>query len=135
MSVQLGIPLLREGGAPASGSQPLPAAPAAGIPARRPAEAPAGLADRYGRRATDMRLSLTDRCSLRCTYCMPAKGLEWMAKQAVMTAEEIIRTVRLGVTELGIRELRLTGGEPLVRADLLDVISGIRANHPHLPIA
>ncbi|MEV8150113.1 GTP 3',8-cyclase MoaA [Arthrobacter sp. NPDC080073] len=98
-------------------------------------EAPDGLWDRYGRRATDMRLSLTDRCSLRCTYCMPAKGLEWMAKQAVMTAEEIIRTVRLGVRELGIRELRLTGGEPLVRADLLDVISGIRANHPHLPIA
>jgi cyclic pyranopterin phosphate synthase len=59
-----------------------------------------------------------------------------MAKQAVMTAEEIIRTVRLGVMELGIRELRLTGGEPWVRACRSpDVISGIRAGHPHLPTA
>ena len=85
MSVQLGMPQLPEGGAPGSGPQPLPAARPAGVPAR-PANAPAGLADRYGRRATDMRLSLTDKCNLRCTYCMPAEGLEWLAKQAVMTA-------------------------------------------------
>src|SRR6476620_11344781 len=135
MSVQLGIPHLREGGAPASGSQPLPVAPAAGIPARRPAEAPAGLADRYGRRATDMRLSLTDKCNLRCSYCMPAEGLEWLAKQAVMTADEIVRIVRIGVDLLGVRELRLTGGEPLVRADLLDIISALRQAHPDLPIS
>ena len=77
---------------------------------------PAGLVDRYGRRATDMRLSLTDKCNLRCTYCMPAEGLEWLSKQAVMSAEEIVRIVRIGVDILGVRELRLTGGEPLVRA-------------------
>ncbi|MFP3463478.1 GTP 3',8-cyclase MoaA [Arthrobacter globiformis] len=135
MSVQLGIPQLREGGAPASGSQPLPAAPAAGIPARRPAEAPAGLADRYGRRATDMRLSLTDKCNLRCTYCMPAEGLEWLSKQAVMTGEEIVRIVGIGVNLLGVRELRLTGGEPLVRADLVDIIAALRQAHPELPIS
>ncbi|APX00796.1 GTP 3',8-cyclase MoaA [Arthrobacter sp. QXT-31] len=134
MSVQLGIPQFREGGAPVTGSQPLPAAGPAGVPAR-PADAPAGLADRYGRRATDMRLSLTDKCNLRCTYCMPAEGLEWLAKQAVMTAEEIVRIVGVGVNLLGVRELRLTGGEPLVRADLVDIIGALRQAHPELPIS
>ena len=134
MSVQLGIPQLREGGAPDSGSQP-PAARPAGVPARRPADAPAGLADRYGRSATDMRLSLTDKCNLRCTYCMPAEGLEWLSKQAVMTGEEIVRIVGIGVNLLGVRELRLTGGEPLVRADLVDIIGALRQAHPELPIS
>ncbi len=82
-----------------------------------------------------MRLSLTDKCNLRCTYCMPAEGLEWLSKQAVMTRDEIVRIVRIGVNSLGVRELRLTGGEPLVRADLVDIISGIRADHPDLPIS
>lgn len=125
MSVQLGMPQSRDEPRP-----PLPSAPAA-----RPADAPAGLADRYGRRATDMRLSLTDKCNLRCTYCMPAEGLEWLAKQAVMSAEEIVRIVRIGVEQLGVRELRLTGGEPLVRHDLVDIISALRRNHPLLPIS
>ncbi|KQR03956.1 cyclic pyranopterin phosphate synthase MoaA [Arthrobacter sp. Leaf141] len=106
-----------------------------GVPPARPSDAPAGLADRYGRRATDMRLSLTDKCNLRCTYCMPAEGLEWLAKQAVMSADEIIRIVRIGVDHLGVRELRLTGGEPLVRHDLVDIISALRRNHPDLPIS
>ena len=123
MSVQLGMPQPREG----SGSS-LPHA-------TRPADAPPGLLDRYGRRATDMRLSLTDKCNLRCTYCMPAEGLEWLAKQAVMSAEEIVRIVRIGVDRLGVRELRLTGGEPLVRADLVGIIGAIRSNHPDLPIS
>ena len=135
MSVQLGIPQLREGGAPDSGPQPLPDTRPAGVPARRPADAAAGLADRYGRRATDMRLSLTDKCNLRCTYCMPAEGLEWLAKQAVMTGEEIVRIVGIGVNLLGVRELRLTGGEPLVRADLVDIIAALRQAHPELPIS
>ncbi|WP_324644690.1 GTP 3',8-cyclase MoaA [Pseudarthrobacter sp. LT1] len=125
MSVQLGMPQPREEAASA-----LP-----GVPARRPADAPAGLADRYGRRATDMRLSLTDKCNLRCTYCMPAEGLEWLAKQAVMSAGEIVRIVKVGVEQLGVRELRLTGGEPLVRHDLVDIIAALRANHPDLPIS
>ncbi|KRE61909.1 cyclic pyranopterin phosphate synthase MoaA [Arthrobacter sp. Soil736] len=121
------MPQPRDGGTPVSGAQPLPAA--------RPADAPAGLADRYGRRATDMRLSLTDKCNLRCTYCMPAEGLEWLAKQAVMSAAEIIRIVGIGVDLLGVRELRLTGGEPLVRADLIDIIAALRKAHPELPIS
>ncbi|NQD89658.1 GTP 3',8-cyclase MoaA [Paenarthrobacter sp. CM16] len=107
----------------------------AAVPPPRPAETPAGLWDRYGRRATDMRLSLTDKCNLRCTYCMPAEGLEWLSKQAVMSRDEIVRIVRIGVSALGVRELRLTGGEPLVRADLVDIISDIRRDHPDLPIS
>lgn len=102
MSVQLGMPVPPLGSAAGSGPVPPP----------RPAGTPAGLWDRYGRRATDMRLSLTDKCNLRCTYCMPAEGLEWLSKQAVMTKDEIIRIVRVGVNALGVRELRLTGGEP-----------------------
>lgn len=129
MTVQLGMPQPRDGD-PASSH---PVAP--GVPPRRPADAPAGLADRYGRRATDMRLSLTDKCNLRCTYCMPAEGLEWLSKQAVMNAAEIERIVRVGVELLGVRELRLTGGEPLVRADLVDIIAAIHRNHPNLPIS
>lgn len=125
MSVQLGMPQPRDGAS--TGLPPRPAA--------RPADAPAGLVDRYGRRATDMRLSLTDKCNLRCTYCMPAEGLEWLAKQAVMTAEEIVRIVRIGVDRLGVRELRLTGGEPLVRHDLVEIIAALRNNHPDLPIS
>src|SRR6476469_10999317 len=126
MSVQLGMPQPREEGGPGA-----PAPQLAG----RPAGLPAGLLDRYGRRATDMRLSLTDKCNLRCSYCMPAEGLEWLSKQAVMTAEEIVRIVRIGVELLGVRELRLTGGEPLVRADLVDIIAALRSNHPDLPIS
>lgn len=122
MTVQLGMPQPREGAG-------------AGLPPARPADAPPGLLDRYGRRATDMRLSLTDKCNLRCTYCMPAEGLEWLSKQAVMSAEEIVRIVRIGVDSLGVRELRLTGGEPLVRADLVDIIAALRSNHPDLPIS
>ncbi|MCU1531842.1 MAG: cyclic pyranopterin phosphate synthase [Arthrobacter sp.] len=129
MTVQLGIPQPREGGRPGPGTSGAPQLPG------RPAGMPAGLVDRYGRRATDMRLSLTDKCNLRCTYCMPAEGLEWLSKQAVMSAEEIVRIVRIGVDQLGVRELRLTGGEPLVRADLLDIISALRQAHPELPIS
>ncbi|MFF1828159.1 GTP 3',8-cyclase MoaA [Paenarthrobacter sp. NPDC058040] len=125
MSVQLGMPVLPSGGA----------AGGAAIPPPRPADAPTGLWDRYGRRATDMRLSLTDKCNLRCTYCMPAEGLEWLSKQAVMTKDEIVRIVGVGVDALGVRELRLTGGEPLVRADLVDIIAALRSEHPDLPIS
>ena len=122
MSVQLGMPQPREVDGPS-------------MPAARPAGAGAGLTDRYGRRATDMRLSLTDKCNLRCTYCMPAEGLEWLSKQAVMTTTEIVRIVGIGVERLGVRELRLTGGEPLVRHDLVDIIAELRRNHPGLPIS
>ncbi|WP_017200509.1 GTP 3',8-cyclase MoaA [Arthrobacter sp. M2012083] len=122
MTVQLGIPQPREGAG-------------LSVPAARSADAGVGLVDRYGRRATDMRLSLTDKCNLRCTYCMPAEGLEWLSKQAVMSASEIVRIVGIGVGRLGVRELRLTGGEPLVRHDLVDIIAELRRNHPELPIS
>ena len=82
-----------------------------------------------------MRLSLTDKCNLRCTYCMPAEGLNWLQKDQVLSRAEIVRLVRIGVDRLGVRELRLTGGEPLVRADLLDIIRDIRAGHADLPIS
>ncbi|WP_341393776.1 GTP 3',8-cyclase MoaA [Arthrobacter sp. G119Y2] len=151
MGIQLGMPSI---GAPLTGepsTTPASGAPAAGCaPVETPAAEPRaaagaaaaagvrtadGLLDRYGRRATDMRLSLTDKCNLRCTYCMPAEGLDWLAKDKVLTAAEIIRLVGIGVDTLGVRELRLTGGEPLVRADLVDIVAGIRANHPELPIS
>src|SRR4051794_41834352 len=68
------------------------------------------LTDRYGRVATSLRVSLTDRCNLRCTYCMPPEGLDWLPKTEVLTDDEIVRLVRIGVEQLGIREVRFTGG-------------------------
>jgi cyclic pyranopterin phosphate synthase len=66
---------------------------------------------------------------------MPAAGLDWLAKDQVLTGEEIRRLVRIGVDSLGVRELRLTGGEPLIRADLAAIIAGVRGDHPDLPIS
>lgn len=85
------------------------------------------LADRHGRVATDLRVSLTDRCNLRCTYCMPAEGLPWLPREDVLTTDELVRLVRLGVERLGIRTVRLTGGEPLLRRDLEDLVAAIAA--------
>ncbi len=82
-----------------------------------------GLLDRFGRRAVDLRVSLTERCNLRCTYCMPEQGLPVIPNDSLMTAEEIERLVRLGAAHLGIRKVRFTGGEPLLRRDLSDVIA------------
>ncbi|WP_307027547.1 GTP 3',8-cyclase MoaA [Arthrobacter globiformis] len=125
MTVQLGIPALRPVLTNYQGTAPDP----------RPPELPSALLDRFGRQATDMRLSVTDKCNLRCTYCMPAEGLQWLPKKAVMTAGEIERIVGLGVERLGVRELRITGGEPLVRPDLVDIIAALRQRHPRLPIS
>jgi cyclic pyranopterin phosphate synthase len=80
------------------------------------------LADAYGRVATDLRVSLTDRCNLRCAYCMPAEGLDWLPKPHLLTDDEVIRLVRIGVERLGIREVRFTGGEPLLRRGLTRII-------------
>ncbi|MDN3905104.1 GTP 3',8-cyclase MoaA [Arthrobacter sp. YD2] len=139
MGIQLGMPAVGPSRLPA-GSNPAetstPDSPPAAEHGVSPALSPAdGLLDRYGRRATDMRLSLTDKCNLRCTYCMPAEGLDWLARDKVLSRDEIVRLVRIGVDRLGVRELRLTGGEPLVRADLVEIVAGIRANHPDLPIS
>ena len=85
--------------------------------------AAAGLVDRYGRTATDLRVSLTDRCNLRCTYCMPAEGLEWLPNEKLLSNDEVVRLVQVAVTLLGVEEVRFTGGEPLVRRGVLDVVA------------
>jgi GTP 3',8-cyclase len=81
------------------------------------------LADSFGRVATDLRVSLTDRCNLRCSYCMPPEGLDWLPAPEVLTGDEIVRLIRIGVSMLGIREVRFTGGEPLLRKDLVSIVS------------
>jgi GTP 3',8-cyclase len=80
------------------------------------------LLDTYGRVATDLRVSLTDRCNLRCTYCMPEEGLQWLAKPELLTDDEIVRLVRIAVSELGVEEVRFTGGEPLLRPGLVGIV-------------
>ena len=81
------------------------------------------LTDSYGRVATDLRVSLTDRCNLRCSYCMPPEGLDWMPAPQVLTGDELIRLIRIGVETLGIREVRFTGGEPLLRRGLAGIVA------------
>jgi cyclic pyranopterin phosphate synthase len=88
------------------------------------------LGDRYGRVATDLRVSLTDRCNLRCSYCMPAEGLDWMPDEKMLSDDEIVRLITIGVELLGIREVRFTGGEPLVRRGLLDIVGRTKALEP-----
>jgi cyclic pyranopterin phosphate synthase len=80
------------------------------------------LLDQFGRIATDLRISLTDRCNLRCTYCMPEDGLDWMKRSQLLTDDELVRLVTIAVVRLGVRELRFTGGEPLLRRGLEDIV-------------
>lgn len=80
------------------------------------------LADRFGRVAKDLRVSLTDRCNLRCSYCMPAEGLDWLPDNQTLTDDEVVRLVDIAVRRLGITEVRFTGGEPLVRRGLVDIV-------------
>lgn len=84
------------------------------------------LIDQYGRAATDLRVSLTDRCNLRCTYCMPAEGLDWMPTDEQLTDDEVVRLIGIAVGQLGVREIRFTGGEPLVRRGLVDIVRQVR---------
>ncbi len=90
----------------------------------------AGLADGFGRVATDLRVSLTDRCNLRCNYCMPAEGLDWLPTDQTLTDDEVVRLVRIGVEDLGIREVRFTGGEPLLRRGLTDIVRRTKQLRP-----
>ena len=83
---------------------------------------PPRLVDRYGRVATDLRVSLTDRCNLRCTYCMPPEGLAWLPGPGLLTDDEIVRLVEVAVTRLGVTEVRFTGGEPLLRPGLVEIV-------------
>ncbi len=87
------------------------------------------LIDTFGRVATDLRVSLTDRCNLRCSYCMPPEGLEWLPGDEVLSDDEVVRVVRVAV-DLGVNEVRFTGGEPLLRRGLVDIISRTAALTP-----
>jgi len=93
------------------------------------------LSDSYGRVATDLRVSLTDRCNLRCSYCMPPEGLDWLPSPEVLTGAEIVRLLTIGVEALGIREVRFTGGEPLLRRDLVAIIAATAALSPRPEIS
>src|SRR5437867_2042977 len=79
------------------------------------------LVDTFGRIADDLRVSVTDKCNFRCTYCMPAEGLPWLPKAEILTFEEIARLLGLFVS-LGVRGIKLTGGEPTVRHNFVDLV-------------
>ncbi len=85
------------------------------------------LRDGFGRTARDLRISLTDRCNLRCNYCMPAEGLTWLPTPSVLTDDEVIRLITVAVERLGVRELRFTGGEPLLRGGLAGILAAAAA--------
>jgi len=118
---------------------------ALGIPVLRrdPAAAPSmegrpdtsELVDTFGRVARDLRVSITSACSLRCTYCMPAEGLPVIPSRDLLSADEIGRLVGIAVHDLGVREIRFTGGEPLTRPDLVDIIRASSTIAPGIPLA
>ncbi len=93
------------------------------------------LTDSYGRVATDLRVSLTDRCNLRCSYCMPPEGLDWLPSPDLLTDDELGRLVRIGVELLGITEVRYTGGEPLLRRGLPGIVARTAALAPRPEIS
>ena len=106
------------------------------VPTTSGGAVPDRLTDRYGRTVRDLRLSITDRCNLRCTYCMPAAGLEWLPRPSLLTAAEIARLARVAVERLGVERIRLTGGEPLLRRDLEEIVAavaGLRTRHGRKP--
>lgn len=104
-------------------------------PATTPAPKTGPLIDTFGRIATDLRVSLTDRCNLRCTYCMPAEGLDWLPKDQVLAPAELGRLLRIAVTRLGITNIRFTGGEPLLVRALEDIVAVAAALEPRPEIA
>lgn len=118
---------------------------ALGVPTvRRHTDEPAGagevpatgpLVDTYGRIATDLRVSLTDRCNLRCTYCMPAEGLDWLPSEHLLRTDELTRVLRIAVTRLGITSVRFTGGEPLLARHLEEVVAATAALRPRPEIS
>jgi cyclic pyranopterin phosphate synthase len=120
-TTELGLPALRTVRATAPGDPARPDDPR--------------LVDRFGRVATDLRISLTDRCNLRCTYCMPAEGLDWMPRAEQLTDPELVRLIGIAVRDLGVHELRFTGGEPLLRRGLEDVIAASAALAPRPDIS
>lgn len=93
------------------------------------------LVDTFGRVHTDLRISLTDRCNLRCTYCMPAEGLDWLPGQHLLQDDELIRLMNVAVARLGITDIRFTGGEPLLARHLEGVIAAAANLKPRPQIA
>ncbi|NIL80745.1 GTP 3',8-cyclase MoaA [Rhodococcoides kroppenstedtii] len=93
------------------------------------------LLDRFGRVARDLRISVTEKCSLRCTYCMPAEGLPGLDSEQVLSAAEIARLVAVAHRELGVHEVRFTGGEPLVRKDIVDIVAQSAAAAPGVALS
>lgn len=94
-----------------------------------------GLIDQFGRTATDLRMSLIDKCNLRCRYCMPAEGLDWLKKNDMLSADEVVRLADIAIAQLGVEGIRFTGGEPMVRADLVDIIRAVHSAHPQVELA
>src|SRR5256884_4224965 len=92
------------------------------------------LRDSHGRVADDLRISVTDRCNFRCVYCMPAEGLRWLAREDILRFEEIHRLARIFVQRYGVRTIRLTGGEPLVRHRIEELVAMINSLDPTLDI-
>lgn len=91
------------------------------------------LIDTYGRVHRDLRVSLTDRCSLRCTYCMPFDFNKWLPSETLLKTDELVKVIEIAISQ-GITEVRLTGGEPLLRPDIVEIVSRINAleNPPEL---
>ncbi len=94
----------------------------------------APLVDSFGRVASDLRVSVTDRCNFRCVYCMPAEGLDWLPREEVLTFKEITRLVGI-LVELGVKTVRVTGGEPLVRTGVEQLVGSLAATHPGLDLS
>lgn len=120
-TVALGLPTV----SPGMGSPDAPA----DVPRTGP------LIDRLGRVVRDLRVSVTDRCNLRCTYCMPADGLDWLPADQALTTAELVRLITVAVRDLGIRTIRFTGGEPLLRRDLEALIGAVSSLPQHPEIA
>lgn len=93
------------------------------------------LIDTFGRVAKDLRVSLTDRCNLRCNYCMPAEGLDWMPRAQMLAADELARLLRIAVTRLGVTTVRFTGGEPLLVPHVEEVVAATAALEPRPEMA
>jgi cyclic pyranopterin phosphate synthase len=93
------------------------------------------LADSFGRIATDLRVSVTDRCNLRCSYCMPPEGLDWLPRPALLTDDEVSRLISVAVQRLGVTEVRFTGGEPLLRRGLTGLVAATSALDPRPEIS
>jgi cyclic pyranopterin phosphate synthase len=117
----LGIPTLRRRGDEQANTGPVPTS--------------GPLIDTFGRVATDLRVSLTDRCNLRCTYCMPAEGLDWLPGEQLLRPDELARLLRIAVTRLGVTSVRFTGGEPLLARHLEEVVAAAAALRPRPEIS